>query len=90
MRNYQDADDFTLLRGCVFNHREARTEFLAAITDLFIPSLRHRPPLPKVDPTIIEDLVQDVFVALLGAIAAVCECSKGKWMSIASRSESSR
>ena len=78
-RNYQDADDFTLLRGCVFNHREARTEFFSRYNGFIHTRSRHRSPLlPKVDPTIIEDLVQDVFVALLGGNCRRLRMFEGK------------
>ena len=80
MRNYQDADDFTLLRGCVFNHREARTEFFSRYNGFIHTVVRatvHR-YCRKVDPTIIEDLVQDVFVALLGGNCRRLRMFEGK------------
>lgn len=80
VRSYTDADDFTLLRGCVFNHREARAEFVTRFRGFIHTVVRSTvyKYCRKVDASIIDDLVQDVFVALLGGNCRRLRMFEGK------------
>lgn len=79
-RSYQDADDDQLLKGCVFNHREARTEFFRRFESYIRSVVRKTVSryCHRIDHSIIEDLVQDVFVALFANHCRRLRMFKGK------------
>ena len=78
--SYHDADDDQLLKGCVFNHREARTEFFRRY-ESYIRSIVRKTVnryCNRVDQTVMEDLVQEVFVALFAGHCRRLRMFKGK------------
>jgi RNA polymerase sigma factor (sigma-70 family) len=79
-RSYEDADDDQLLKGCVFDHREARTEFFTRY-EVYIRGVVRRTVskyCKSVDLCVVEDLVQEVFVALLAGNCRRLRMFKGK------------
>ena len=79
-RSYQDANDDQLLKGCVFNHREARTEFFQRF-ESYIRSVVRKTVARycnRVDQNVVEDLVQEVFVALFANHCRRLRMFKGK------------
>ena len=78
--SYQDADDDKLLKGCVFNHREARTEFFRRFESYIRSVVRKTVSryCNRVDQSVVEDLVQEVFVALFAGHCRRLRMFKGK------------
>ena len=79
-RSYEDANDDQLLKGCVFDHREARTEFFRRY-ESYIRSVVRKTVYKycqSVDLIVVEDLVQEVFVALLANNCRRLRMFKGK------------
>jgi RNA polymerase sigma factor (sigma-70 family) len=79
-RSYRDADDDQLLKGCVFNHREARTEFFHRFESYIRSVVRKTVSryCNRIDQVVIEDLVQEVFVALFAGHCRRLRMFKGK------------
>ena len=79
-QSYRDANDDKLLKGCVFNHREARTEFFRRFESYIRSVVRKTVSryCHRVDHSIIEDLVQEVFVALFAGHCRRLRMFKGK------------